>query len=153
MLRIARGVRSHFVVRLPEWLLAGQMGLLGMQYLRSNVLFASSKTYAVIASLVSESVWGSAALGISLFWLVALIFNGTFAWFARCSKWLRSLSAFLAAGFWSLSAVGLYEANPLSPAYLNSAGYAVMAFVVSLITAREVGRADKKVKDAAARSE
>ena len=152
MLRLVDGVRSHFVYRMPEWMLSGLLGLLGMQFLRSGDLFATSRTYSVIAHLVSETVWGSSALGISFFWLVALVLNGTFAWFVRWSKWVRSLSAFAASGFWSLSALGLYEANPHSPAWINNAGYAVMAFIVSLITAREVGRADKKVRDAATRS-
>jgi hypothetical protein len=150
MLRVAASVRSHFVVRLPEWLLSGELGLLGLQFLRSNETFATSKTYSVISHYISEAAWGSVALGISFFWLVSLILNGTFAWFARCSKWVRSLSAFLGAGFWSVSAFGVFEANPHSPAIVNNGGYAAMAFIVSLITAREVGRADRKARDAAA---
>ena len=143
MIRLVDGVRSHFVYRMPEWMLSGLLGLLGMQFLRSNDIFANSKTYSFIAHFVSETVWGSCALAISLCWLVALFLNGTFIWFSRWSKWIRSLSAFAASGFWSLSALGIYEAAPQSPATINNAGYAVMAFIVSLITAREVGRADK----------
>lgn len=152
MLRIADSVRSHFVIRLPEWLLSGQIGLLGLQFLRTDEIFAHSRAYSVIAHFIRESVWGSAALGISFFWLISLILNGTFVWFARWSKWVRSLSAFVAAGFWSVSAIGVFEANPHSPAIVNNGGYAVMAFIVSLITAREVGRADRKARDAAAGS-
>ncbi len=153
ILRIAGNVRSHFVVRLPEWLLSGQIGLLGMQFLRTDEIFTASKTYSVISHFVSEVVWGSIAVGIAVFWIMSLVLNGTFAWFARCSKWVRSLSAFVAAGFWSVSALGVFEANPQSPAIVNNGGYAVMAFIVSLITAREVGRADRKARDAAAGSQ
>lgn len=148
--RLAQGVKSHFITRLPEWLLAGQIGLAGLQLLRSDDTFLRGNAYRVIAQFVSEVEWGGAALCISLFWLTALILNGTFEWFARWSRWIRSLSAFIAAGFWSLSVVGTFEANSLNPAPINNLGYAVMAFLVSLITAREVGAADRKVKDAAA---
>ena len=150
--RLAQGVKSHFVTRLPEWLLAGQIGLTGLQFLRSNDAFERGISYRVIARFVTETTWGLIALSISLFWLTALILNGSFKWFVRWSRWVRTLSAFVAAGFWSISVVGTYEANWLSPAVVNNLGYAVLAFLVSLITAREVGAADRKAKDAAAGS-
>ena len=151
-LRIARGVRSHFITRLPEWLLAGQMGMFGWQLLRTGDTFASSSTYSVMARLFSESLWGGAALGISLFWLLSLIFNGSFEWFARWSRWVRSLSALAASAFWSAAAISMFEANPISTGVTNNAGFAAMAFIVSLITAREVGAADKRARHAAAGS-
>ena len=148
--RIAHGVRSHFIHRLPEWLLAGQIGMMGMQLLRVGSTFGSSPTWRVIARVISEDAFGSLALGISLFWLISLILNGTFWWFAGWSRWVRSLSAFLATGFWSVTAIGLYQASPYSTGVTNNAGFAVMSFVVSLITAREVGAADKRARNAAA---
>ena len=151
-LRIATGVRSHFVTRLPEWLLAGQMGLFGWQLLRTGRTFASSPTYRIMARLCSETAWGGIALGISLFWLLSLILNGSFRWFARWSHWVRSVSALVAFCFWSAAAASMFQANPVSTGVINNAGFAAMAFIVSLITAREVGAADREARHAAARA-
>ncbi len=150
-LRIAAGVRSHFVHRLPEWLLSAQLGLFGWQLSRTGDTFATSLTYRVMAHLAPETAWGGVALGLSLFWLVSLILNGTFSGFARCSKWVRSISAFFASGFWTATAVSMFEANPISTGVSGNAGFAMMAFVVSLVTAREVGAADRRARDASAR--
>ncbi len=152
-LRIATGVRSHFVTRLPEWLLAGQMGLFGWQLLRTGRTFLSSPTYSTMAALFTETTWGAVALFISLVWLVALLLNGSFRWFARWSRWVRSLAALAASGFWPAAAASMFEANPSSTGVTNNAGFAVMAFAVSLITAREVGAADREARHAAARSQ
>ena len=151
-LRIADGVRAHFVHRLPEWLLSAQLGMFGWQLSRSGATFATSSTYRIMAYLAPETMWGGVALGLSLFWLVSLILNGTFSGFARWSKWVRSISAFLATGFWTATAVSMFEANPLSTGVTGNAGFAIMAFVVSLVTAREVGAADRRARDAGSRT-
>ena len=152
-LRVAKGVRTHLLQRLPEWFLATHLGLVGAQLIRTDETFRTSQAYRVIASYVSETAWSMAALSISSFWMTALILNGSFAWFSRWSRWVRSLSAFVVSGFWSVTAVGVFESAPMSPAVVNNAGYAVMAFVVSLVTAHECGAADKRATYAASRSE
>ncbi len=152
-LRIATGVRSHFVTRLPEWLLAGQMGLFGWQLLRTGRTFGSSPTYRTMAALFTETAWGGVALAISLVWLLALILNGSFRPFARWSRWVRSMSALAASVFWTAASASMFAANPVSTGVTNNAGFAAMAFVVSLITAREVGAADREARHAAARSQ
>lgn len=151
VVKIVSGVRSHFVRRLPEWLLAAHIGAWGCSVAHSPHLFESSRSFAVMATIASERTWGAIALSLSLFWFLALFLNGTFRWFAQWSRWIRSLSAFVTSGFWITATLGFLASNPSSPAAVNTGFYALIAFSVSLITAREVGAAGAKVKHGAAR--
>jgi hypothetical protein len=149
--QVAKGVRDHFWSRAPEWCLAPIMALSGWRLLGDDTIFASSKIYGELARAGPQVMWGMMALGVGAFWLVALILNGTFAWFSRWSRWIRSLAAFAAAGVWLFFAYAIWRVYPQGAGVINNGGLGIMAMIVSLVTARDVGRGDKADKDAATR--
>lgn len=140
VIRIAGGVRSHFVTRMHEWGFSAGLFAIGLVLVTVGDVFRAAPGYRLLATWVSEILWGRIALGISSVWLAALIINGTFKTFRRWSPWARSLCALMASAFWAVDATAIFLAKPLSPmGMLCNAILAYSALASSLVSAREVG--------------
>lgn len=145
-MRIVGGVRHHFVTRLPEWLLACEMMIEGLQLVRTGKTFGSAHAYKVIAAMVREEPWGWLGVCVAAAWLVALFLNGTFVAFRRVSPWARSLSALVAALYWGVWTITMAIASPVGTGFINHAGYSALAAAYSIIVMREVGVADERAR-------
>lgn len=102
IVRVARGITEHFPARASEWGFAALLIWLGSLFLHYPALFDASLSYAGLAKLADEVVWGWACIAIGSLRLVALVINGTFAgtWYGRRSPHVRGVCAFLSCGIW-----------------------------------------------------
>lgn len=146
LMRLIGGVRSHFITRGAEWILAWGMVVEGAQLVRTGDTFKSTHAYAVMASMVSEGPWGFLGIAIGAAWLVALLLNGTFISFGRISPWVRSLAAFVSAFYWGVYTIAMAFSNPIGTGTIDHAILATLTAFYSIIIAREVGAADKRAK-------
>jgi hypothetical protein len=78
ILRLARDIRRHFPIRVPEWIMAAV--LLGWSFMLSSDpdTFQRSADFAELARYGDEIFWSTICLLVALLRLVALIVNGTF---------------------------------------------------------------------------
>lgn len=146
LLKLQTGVRSHFVTRMPEWGLSIVMFASAVQLLRTGETFSSSNLYTVLARHIDEEHLGTIAAVISSAWLGALIVNGSFRATRRWSPWVRSSCAMLSAMYWMVVALAIAAADSLSTGVVNNAGFSFLALAASILSAREVGAADRNAK-------
>lgn len=102
IVRVARGIKEHFPNRVNEWAFAGLLAWLGALFIQYPALFDTSMSYANLAQLADERVWGVACILIAGVRLLALGVNGTFAgtWYSQWSPRVRGVCAFLSCGIW-----------------------------------------------------
>lgn len=104
--RVAHGVRSHFPLRLSEWLMAYPSLTTGLALLATPDLFTVSPSYDVLAGWADEETWGALLLLVTALRLAALFVNGTFDGF-RLAPHIRMVASGFGALVWSQFCLGL----------------------------------------------
>ena len=151
-MRVVKGVTTHFVLRMHEWIFAGTIIFLGIQLLRPGDTFGSSAGYAVMANFAPEWVWGFGMVGIGLLRVFALIVNGSFDWSRRFSPHARAVCAALSAFAWFVLGLGIFLGNPLATGVPIDCGLMVSDIALAIIISGEAGAADQRYRNARARS-
>lgn len=107
--RLASGVWDHAGARFTEWLgLVPLMGVGTALYAQPEALTAT-RSFATLAAWMGPGAWSNLLLLCGLFRLVALAVNGTFRAFPY-SPLIRFFASGVAAMFWMLFTVGVYDA-------------------------------------------
>ena len=143
VLRVAAGVRRHFMYRLPEWALSANLALFSVVLLMPGDTFGSVRTYAVMARIADERTWGVAIGIVASVRLISLILNGTFPVFARYSPLARAIGSALGAIVWFALSVSFYESNPTGTGWSNYAVWLAVDVVLAVHIAGEAGQAWK----------
>lgn len=104
-LRLARGVASHFQIRLTEWLLLWPSAGMGVVLLWQKDLFEVSPSFSQLANWGDQYVWACVVLACAVVRVAALIVNGTFDSF-RYSPHIRAGASLIAMFFWSQFCLG-----------------------------------------------
>lgn len=148
VLRIARGVTTHFVTRWGEWVKSAIMVAMGFQLQRPDELFATYPIYRVMAAVASENAWGSLLILIGGIRLMALAINGTFQAYrlSTLTPLIRSALSFLSAGVWFALAWGYWAALPGGIGFIMAAGLMLCDLGLCLNIAREAGAADMRFR-------
>lgn len=151
--RLARGVRDHFIVRRSEWGSACGLLYVGVAFASpGNTLDFPNLRY--LSAIMSETAWAWVCLSLGLTRFVALILNGTFAHrrYGRHSPHIRAVTAFGGCMVWSTMAIAVL----LTP----SAWHPPISILMGLLTiqaaqdafnwrgaAAEAGAADREVRN------
>lgn len=106
---LGHGIRSHFQIRLTEWVMLYPAVFMAMALLLQPNMFETSKSYNVIAGWAQEGVWAIVVLLCAVIRLSALVVNGTFENF-RFSPHLRLSAAVVSIIFWSQFTLGFLSA-------------------------------------------
>ena len=107
--RLASGVWDHAGARFTDWLgLVPLMGVGTALYAQPAALTAT-RSFATLAAWMGPGAWSNLLLLCGLFRLVALAVNGTFRAFPY-SPLIRFAASGVAAMFWMLFTVGVYDA-------------------------------------------
>lgn len=107
--RLASGVWDHAGARFTEWLgLVPLMGVGIALYAQPEAL-TTTASFATLASWMGPGAWSNTLLLCGLLRLVALAVNGTFRAFPY-SPLIRFTASGVAAMFWMLFTVGVYDA-------------------------------------------
>lgn len=109
VLRIAGGIREHFGVRFPEWIMTVPLAGWAAVLLFDPATFGSGRSFAVIARYGDEATWGNLCLFAAFLRLAALVVNGTFRAF-RFAPHLRAAASVVAALFWGHITLGVLVA-------------------------------------------
>lgn len=142
-------LKLHFKKRPTEWYNAFILFIMGIQIERMDAdFFSQYKAFKLILSFVTSHQFGAISLIISIVWIIALIMNGSFDWFAKWSRFFRSVCSLFAAVFWTFMAVELLWINDASPFGTFCAWFGIRCFVISLSSAYEVGYETKTIKNA-----
>ncbi|MDB5596306.1 MAG: hypothetical protein JWM36_3267 [Hyphomicrobiales bacterium] len=147
VLRIVRGVTTHFVGRWPEWVLSGILFAIGMRLLGPGETFASAIGYRVMAAFATEEHWGYFLCTIAGARLIALTVNGTFKPFARISPVIRCLLGVLSGFAWFTLAMGLYLANPVGIPAPICAGMLVADMINAILAGGDAGVTERKYRN------
>lgn len=110
ILRLARGVGSHFRLRVGEWLCGAMLFTWGALVYAPAPTFENSAVFDVMAQMASEATWGSAVMTVGTLRLTALIINGTFGAF-RYAAHARALTAMLGCFVWLQISLGFWESG------------------------------------------
>lgn len=141
-LRFATGIRSHFVTRLPEWILSTGLLVQSFNLLRRGDSFSTSPVYRLLAKYVSDNTWGWIAFTISVVWLLSLAINGSFRSSRRWTPWVRSIAAMSAGAYWITNTLAVAAIASTNPGVVNNMTLGAAAIAFSILIAREVGRTD-----------
>lgn len=149
--RITRGVRDHLYVRRSEWGCAAVITWWGVSLLTPGETFAVSPTYAGLARLADEWVWGWFCLTLGLFRLAALTVNGTFreSWYSKYSPHVRAVTAYLTGMVYFLIVYGVAVTGLSFPLSTGLGAYLALAFLDvgnALGTAKESGYQSQESK-------
>ncbi len=150
--RVVRGISEHFALRYQEWVYSSMLLILSFQLLRPGSTFATSKAYAVMASLAGEETWGMVLLLVGGFRFLALAVNGTFVKVRRLTPYVRSFGAAISAIVWLVLSITFYKANPFGLGAEFCLGLTISDMLISIKTAREAGSAEKEYARACVRS-
>ncbi len=141
---MARDMRSHFGSRAWEWILAGMMLGVSYQFLSGGDTVASTRSYAVLAWMGDDDMWGETALTIGGLRLVALIINGSFRRSRYVSPVVRLAASMASIAYWFALCGGLYLVNPHAITVPILFGLILgEAFTASNI-AHHIGRGDQR---------
>lgn len=113
VLRIAGGIREHFGIRAPEWIMTLALFAWSGMLLISPRLFETSPEFSILASYGNEFLWGNVCLTAALIRLCALTVNGTFKQF-RYSPHFRAGASFVSCVFWGQITLGVLAAQLVS---------------------------------------
>lgn len=119
-----RGITAHFLLRRPDWIMAGILAGVGLALWLNPRLFTSDAKayqYVYLSVIVSQAHWALICLAIGLVRLGALAVNGTFPPFAF-SPHLRLVGAALTCFLWlqvALAVMFAGEWNTAAPVYLG----------------------------------
>lgn len=105
VLRLARGIRAHFPVRVLEWLMTVPLLTMGGALLGQPGMFARSQSYDQLARWMDQGHWAALVLACAAVRLAALVVNGTFQRFPY-SPHLRIAASAIAGLFWVQVVVG-----------------------------------------------
>lgn len=145
--RVARGVKNHFVGRNPEWLLAILCFGLGFRLLGAENTFDSSPSFAVMKSIASENHWGVGMVIIGGLRLIALTVNGTFKTFARFSPFVRTVMSMLTAFVWFAIGVGFYNANPAGWGWFTYFIVMAMDIISATLAGGDAGAVQRRLRN------
>ncbi|WP_143061937.1 hypothetical protein [Faunimonas pinastri] len=95
LFKLTAGIRTHIKVRVAEWALGTILFNFGWILLLPAQTF-DGPSYAGMARVAPEGVWGLACLIVGAARLVALFINGT----RRRTPHVRAIMAFLSCFFW-----------------------------------------------------
>lgn len=109
IVRVATGIKSHWQIRLTEWLMVYPAIGMGIVLLYQPDLFSTSRAFDQIAQWADQSTWALFVLVCAMSRLVALTVNGTFAGFPY-SPHMRLVASFIGIAFWSQFCLGLTTA-------------------------------------------
>lgn len=96
-------MKTHFQVRICEWLMAAILFSWGIQLLGQPTMFADNQLFVQIRTWISQPALGFLCLFYAIARAAVLVING--AW--RPSPHLRALAAFIGAGFWLQISFGI----------------------------------------------
>lgn len=147
VVRVLRGIQSHFPNRVAEWFLSVALLNWGLILLgTSSDIFTVYNTYAGLARLATEFTWGILATSIGLLRLTALVINGTFydTWYSAYSPHVRGMTSFFSCFFWTQIVLSHIVIIPLSPAIAIYATFLFMDVWCMNIAWKEAGKNDSK---------
>ena len=75
VLRVAAGVRRHFLYRLPEWAVSADLAIFSTTLLRPGDTFGSSHSYDTMAHIADETTWGMCIGVVASVRIIALLLN------------------------------------------------------------------------------
>jgi hypothetical protein len=119
ILRIAGGIKSHFTMRLSEWLMIYPAIGMWIALQVQPDMFQVSPSFNVLASWASEMEWAYLVLACGVTRLLALTINGTFEAFPY-SPHMRLIASLVGIAFWSQFALGFVVAAFLGVAALSA---------------------------------
>lgn len=106
--RLARGIKQHFIVRRSEWTSTAGLLYLGAVFATpgDTLAFANLRN---LGAMMPESGWAWLCLTVGTVRLIALAANGTFAHtrYGRLSPHVRSATAAIGSLVWGCLAIGV----------------------------------------------
>jgi hypothetical protein len=146
VLRVVKGVTSHFITRWSEWVKASVALAMGIQLLQPVSLFSAYPVYRVMEAMADENTWGWLLVGIGSLRLLALGINGTFHAYGlhTLTPLVRAALSFLSAGVWFAFALGYWVALSGGVGFIMAGGLMLCDIGLCLNIAREAGAADQR---------
>lgn len=139
-------IRRHFRARATEWMLAIVMLLFGVILLQPAAAFSGRPSYAELARIASEDMWGWLCLVVGGVRIAALTVNGAF----HPSPHARGVLALVSVFFWFELGLGFMMAgDPLGLAVCPVA--AVFDTFNAAMAAGDAGGMDRQARGRAAR--
>lgn len=147
ILRVARGVATHFVTRWGEWVKATAMVAMGLQILRPEALF-DAPIYRSMVALAGEDTWARMLIAIGGLRLLCLAINGTFHAYKlhTVTPLFRSALSFLSAGVWFALAWGYWSALSGGVGFIMAGALMFCDLGLCLNIAREAGAAHQRFR-------
>lgn len=142
-LRMARGIRQHFTIRISEWIMIHPA--LGMWFALTAQpeMFKLSPSFSELQRWGTEEQWALVVLFCGLVRLLSLTINGTFDGF-RYSPHLRLIAALVGIAFWSQFTLGFFvSAINDGGAYSSVVAYSTLC----LAELANIYRANKDVSE------
>ena len=115
IVRVAKGSTHNFAIRVSDWFLALMLTTFGLMLLTGPDIFATSRSFALLAHMAPACSWGTVCLVIGAMRLCALVINGTFPVF-RWSPHIRFTMALLSCFVWFQIALGIALSPTISTA-------------------------------------
>lgn len=128
IVRVTRGVREHFSIRVSEWAMVHPTFWMGIALMLQPDMFSTSPSFASLARWADEGVWSSLAIGCAFVRVVALVVNGTFRSFTLAPH-LRAAASLVGIAFWSQFTLGF----AVAAAQGGGAWSAVVAYSTMLL--------------------
>lgn len=148
--RVAKGVSAHFISRLHEWTFSFVLVGMGYKLLEPGATF-DQPVFRAMATVASETQWGTFLATVGGVRLLALIINGTFPQFHTITPIIRSIMAFASAFVWFCLAWGFYSASPKGITFVAWVGLMCKDIALSWVIAREAGAADQRYRNGCGR--
>ena len=148
IVRMIKGIKTHFPSRIAEWFLSVALINWGLILMRTEEVFTKYKTFTGLQNIADESTWAIFAFIVGLIRLVALAINGTFygTWYSRFSPHIRGVMSFLSCFCWVQITYSFLIITPLSPSVAIYATLVVVDMFCMATAWTEAGRNDKQVK-------
>ncbi|WP_108661037.1 hypothetical protein [Acuticoccus kandeliae] len=107
--RISDGVRSHFGIRVSEWVMVYRALGMGLALMLQPDMFSTSPSFEAITRWADESLWSCFAITCAFLRFAALVINGTFERF-QYSPHIRAFASLAGVLFWSPFTLGFLQA-------------------------------------------
>lgn len=107
VLKVGRGIKDHFPVRVSEWLMTYALLGWGVVLFADPATFSKSPGFSEIARWLDQETWAAICINIGAWRLFALVVNGTFKTHFPYSAHLRGYAALVACFFWGQIVLGV----------------------------------------------
>jgi hypothetical protein len=144
VIRIVKGIKDHFSIRVAEWGLAVILINWGLRLIFPDNVFQSDVSFSSMETFFSETFWAFYCIIVGVLRLLSLTINGTFrnTIYAKYSPLCRGTMASLSCLFWSQILISIITVVPLSPHF---AVYSVLLALDIYCVATTLNEAGKQV--------